>query len=99
MKQYEIVYTEESVENLNQVFRFIHDDCAAPATARIYMEELKAEVERLRISAGAVSPSLRLTEQMGFEVRRLNYKKMAVLFSVVSDKVIILRILPQSMLK
>ena len=99
MKQYEIVYTEESVENLNQVFRFIHDDCAAPATARIYMEELKAEVERLRVSAGVFAPNMRLTDQMGFEVRRLNYKKMAVLYSIEGNKVIILRIIPQSLLK
>ena len=99
MKQYEIVYTEESVENLNQVFRYIHDDCAAPATARIYMEELKAEVERLRVCAGVFSPNLRLTEQIGFEVRRLNYKKMAVLYSIVDNRVIVRSILPQSLLK
>lgn len=99
MKQYEIVYTEESVENLNLVFRFIHDDCAAPATARIYMEELKAEVERLIISAGTFAPNLRLTNQMGFEVSRLNYKKMTVLFSIDGGKVIIHRIIPQSMIK
>lgn len=99
MKQYEIVYTEESVENLNQVFRFIHDECAAPATARIYMQDLRAEVERLKVSAGVFAPDLRLTEQVGFEVRRLNYKKMAVLFSIEGNKVVVFRILPQCLLK
>lgn len=98
MKQYQIKYTTQSTEDMEVMFKFISKECSAPLTARRYMEGIKAEIDRLEVSAEAIAEEQELSRQMGFKVRRTHYKKVAIIYSVEDDTVYIHRIMPQSMI-
>ena len=97
MKKYQIQYTFQSAEDMENTFEYIARECFAPLTALRYMEGIKKEVDRLEISAGAIAIDEELSQEYGFEVRRTHYKKVAIIFSVEEEMVYIHHIMPQGM--
>jgi plasmid stabilization system protein ParE len=93
----EIIYLEQAQEDIAQLNDYIENRCLAPVTAFRYIEGLRGRIHWLRNNADIFPVVPELSFIMGFSIRRLNYEKMTVLYSIEEDVVYIHRIIPQSM--
>ena len=94
----EIEYREQAKEDIKNLNDYIENQCHAPLTALRYIEGLRGRIQWLRNNAEIFPVIPELSFAMGYPIRRLNYEKMAILYTVEEDVVNIHRILPQSMI-
>ena len=97
MKKYNIKLTEEAKQERKSLAYFIKEEVHAPLTAKRYMLDLEKEIKKLENSAGALAVDEDLSRQLGIEVRRTNYKNMAIIFSVDEENAYVHHIIPQKM--
>jgi hypothetical protein len=95
MKLYDIVYSKDAdndLQNLSDVIMFKYK---APLTAVHYLNGLQKEIKRLSVLADALPyysrPQL---QKYGQNTKRINYKKMAIIFAIYGPIVYIHRIIP-----
>lgn len=93
----DIEYMEAAKVDIVRLNDFIENRCKAPLTAFRYLEGLEGRIQWLRGNADLFPIEPELTFSMGIEIRRLNYEKMAILYSIDGDMVNIQRIIPQNM--
>ncbi len=89
--------TEEAKQDRKSLARFIKEEVHAPLTVKRYMFGLEEEIKKLENSAGSLAVDEELSRQIGIEVRRTNYKNMAIIFSVEGGKAYVHHIIPQKM--
>jgi plasmid stabilization system protein ParE len=97
MRKYDVMLTEEAKQDRKSLARFIKEEVHAPLTAKRYMLGLEEEIKKLENSAGSLAVDEELSRQIGIEVRRTNYKNMAIIFSVEGEKAYVHHIIPQKM--
>ena len=97
MKKYDVKLTEQAKQDRKSLARFIREEAHAPLTAKRYMLGLKEEIKKLENSAGVLAVDEDLSRRFGIEVRRTNYKNVAVIYSVDGETVYVHRIIPQKM--
>ena len=56
-------------------------------------------MQALSVGADAIQIDDELSAQYGIEIRRVNYKEMAILYSIEDNMVYVHRIMPQSLIK
>ena len=93
----EVKFTEKAFEDLYELDYTIRYNFQAPLTAERYLTGLKQEIQKLSRSADLSVVQSKLSQKYGIEIRRVNYKEMAILYSIEEDVVIIQRIIPQNM--
>ncbi|MFZ4726218.1 MAG: hypothetical protein ACOYMD_12310, partial [Paludibacter sp.] len=73
----------------------------APITAKKYTTELIKEIYKLRITAESISicSQKSILSTFGYNARRINYKKMAIIYTIFSEIVVIETIIPQANIK
>jgi len=98
MRKYEVKLTEEAKQDRKSLARFIKEEVHAPLTAKRYMLGLEEEIKKLENSAGSLAIDENLSRQLGIEVRRTNYKNMAIIFSVEGEMAYVHHIIPQKMI-
>lgn len=76
---------------------YIGMDCKAPQTAKSYIDALYVRIKWLENNANIFPIIPELSLQMGFSIRRINFGKMAILYSVEDDIVYVHRVIPQSL--
>lgn len=86
MKYFDIVYSQEAdidLQNLSEVIMYKYN---APLTAVLYLNGLQKEIKRLSFLADAFPyysrPQL---QKYGQNTKRMNYKKMAIIFAIYSN--------------
>jgi plasmid stabilization system protein ParE len=99
MKAYKIIFSEEANQDIQKLFDFIHLTYRAPLTAKRYVNGLFATIDLLSHS----SHSYPIQHQKsflkyGFDVRRISYKKMVIIFTMHHDIVFIHRIMASSLI-
>jgi len=100
MKNYQVVITEQAREDLTELARVIREEYKSPLTAVRYLRNLSKEIKNLKKSAESYSVQRRkYFNQFGTNVRRLNYKKMTVVYSVIDDTVYVLSVIPSATIK
>jgi len=97
MKKYTVKLTEEAKQERKSLARFIKEEVHAPLTAKRYLLGLEEEIKKLEYSAGSLAVDEDLSRQFGIEVRRTNYKNMAIIFSVEEETAYVHHIIPQKM--
>jgi len=99
-----IFYSELAEKDIDSLFHFITEEYKSPLTAAKYVQGIYDEIGKLSTQAHIhkieITPFYR---QFGFAVRRINYKKMAILYSVIECNVLenfvwIYRIMPASLI-
>ena len=79
-----IFYAGPAEKDIDSLFCFITEECKSPLTAARYVQGIYDEINKLstqaRIHKIERAPFYR---QFGFAVRRVNYKKMAILYSII----------------
>jgi plasmid stabilization system protein ParE len=99
MRYFEVVTSDEAMEDANQVYDYICDQLFAPMTAALYYQRLIETMRKLRKNADSKAIDLRLSVLYGRPTRRVNYKRYAIVYFIEGNIVIIHRIMPQKMIK
>ena len=100
MTQRDVKMTDAALYDLFDLDYVIRQEYQAPLTAERYVTGLKKQIQRLSQVADLKVVQEDLSEEYGKEIRRDNYKEMAILFSIEDDeKVYVQRIIPQKMVK
>ena len=96
---YIIEFKESAKSDLNELEKFIVEDCHAPLTAKSKLEDLNNRLNWLEKYAELPAIDFNLSFQYGILVRTIPYgKKMTIVYTVEDNVAYILRIMPQSMI-
>lgn len=98
MGQFEISLTSKALSDVDKLRFAIVFKYRAPLTAKRYLKGLNETIRSLKIGADSIQIDEELSKQYGLDIRRINYKEMAILYTVEGEKVYILRIMPQSLI-
>lgn len=97
MNQFQILITEEAKHDIKQLSDVIKYQYKSPLTAFSYIQGLVDEINKLQLTAESYVIQTRKSFLIyGYNVRRINYKKMSILYSVSNYIVYIHRIVPSS---
>jgi len=97
MNKYTVVISEKAQQDLRDLSNIISLEYKSPATAVKYLREIYGEMGKLSTHAESYSiQALSYFSQYGFNVRRLNYKKMAIIYTVTNNTAYIKRVVPAS---
>lgn len=93
--KYTIRYSDEAIEDFKNISSLIAHEFGMPQTAFNYLKGLKEKIKTLERSPGicAVSVNKYIMVNYGLNVRRLNYKKVSVIYTIKGGNVWILRVL------
>lgn len=98
MARFTVVVTAKAQSDLYNLRDAIVNYYKAPLTAKRYLEDLNRSMQWLANGADYFPSVPELYYTFGFEVHRLNFKKMAILYSIEDEIVYIHRIIPQNMI-
>jgi len=98
MRQFEISLTSKALSDVDKLRFAIVFKYRAPLTAKRYLKGLNDTIQSLKVGADSFQIDTNVSALYGLEIRRVNYKEMAILYSVEDDIVYIHRIMPQSMI-
>jgi hypothetical protein len=95
MRHFNVIISETANEDIKQLSYTIKFQYKAPVTSFKYVQGLIDEIKRLSRSAESYSIQTRKSlQQYGPYPRRVNYKKMAIIYNVINDVVYIRRVIP-----
>ena len=97
MKRFAIYLSGKAQSDVDKLRYAIVFKFRAPLTAKRYLQGLNKKMQSLEIGADAIQVEEELSKQYGFEIRRINYKEMAILYTIEDSNVYIIRIMPQSL--
>ena len=97
MNKYSVVISEQAQQDLRDLSNAISFEYKSPLTAIKYLRGIYNEMRKLRLIAGLLpvqkSPYFM---QYGFNVKRLRYKKMTIIYKVIGNAVYVIRVVPSS---
>jgi plasmid stabilization system protein ParE len=92
--KYSIVYSDDSKDDLIDLFNVITFEYKSPVTAKRYIQGLKDTIFSLSKNAESFSIQTRKSlQQYGPSPRRLNYKRMTIIYNVINGIVYIRRVI------
>ena len=97
MTRFVVEITNKAKSDLLNLRDAIKETYRAPLTAQRYMADLNTKMQWLANGADYFPVVPELSYQYGYEIRRLNFKKMAILYYVEGDSVFVHRVIPQNM--
>lgn len=99
MTKYRIVYSSEANNDIVELTNIITYDYSAPLAAFRYAQGLKETIELLTKFPESYSLQTHTSlSRYGQNVRRINYKRMAIIYTIHGNIVYIHRIIPASMI-
>jgi len=101
MKKYNVFITSNAIEDIEDVFNYIALTFKAPLTAKRFRDGLYREIIGLSVYAGAISVSHNKSIQdlYGLGARRINYKKLAIIYIIDGNDVFVERIIRAEAIK
>jgi hypothetical protein len=95
MKKYTIIITEKAKADMQVFYNYIFYEYKQSLTALHNRIELRKTIQKLSVYAGfiAVSRSAYIQSLCGPGARRVNYKKMAIIYVIHNDYVFIQRVI------
>jgi len=99
MKKYRISISPVAFDDIQDLYYAIVLEYKSPLTAKRYVAGLYAEIKSLEKTAEMfVIRDDRSLLQYGYNVRRINYKKMAVIYTINGSDVYVHRVIASSMI-
>ena len=97
MNKYTVIISEQAQQDLRDLSNTITFEYKSPVTAIKYLKGIYAQMRKLNSSAETyVAQTHKYFSQYGLTARRLNYKKMTIIYTVNNRKVYIQRVVPSS---
>lgn len=97
--KYQLRYSDTALEDIRELRFVIRDIYKAPNTAIRYVQGLYNEI--LSLQTGPEYPPIQTSPfflRYGTNARRINYKKMAIIYTVHGNIVYIHRIIPANLI-
>ena len=99
MKYYNLLILPEAQEDLREYIRYIREVYHSPNDALKHYEKIMEKMDLLKIMAESISvDKSRSLMKFGINVRRVNYKKMTIIYTVHGQTIYIRRIIAASMI-
>ena len=99
MNEFRIIFSEETKSDIQDLFNYIELNFKAPLTAKNYILGLFSTIDLLTHSADSYPiQNHKSFLKYGLFVRRLNYKKMVIIFTLHNDIAFIHRIIPRALI-
>jgi toxin ParE1/3/4 len=99
MISYKIVYSETAINDLRNLADYIIYTCKAPLTSKEYAQGIVKTINGLSSIADSLPLYNRKSlTQYGFNVRRINYKKIIIIYTIHGNIVLIQRIISGSLI-
>jgi plasmid stabilization system protein ParE len=100
MKVYSVEFTQDAREDFKRLLYVIAAKYKAPLTAKKYTTELIAEINNLTCYAESIPEcnQTSIIKKYGINIRRVNYKKMAIIYTVIYELIVIEAIIPQAII-
>ena len=96
---FRILYSREASQDLNNLFQTIIVNYQAPETAYRYTQEIIDTIKSIAKAPEIYAIQTRKSlQKYGYNVRRVNYKKMAIIYTVYNNVVLIHRIVPSALI-
>jgi len=97
MVRFVIVFSEDAKNDIQKLSDIIMYQYKAPKTAFDYIQGLLDEIKSLGTNAEIYTiQKSSYFNQYGFNIRRLNYKKMVVIYTIINTTAYIKRVVPSS---
>jgi len=94
MKSYTIRISTQADIDIQNLNFYISEICKSPITAKQYIEGLFNHIKSLSHSAESYPiPTAKTISQYGYNTRRINYKKMTIVYTVHGNTVLINRVI------
>jgi hypothetical protein len=95
MNHYSVRTTIQADIDIEGIHYFIFQTCKSPLTSKRFIEGIFQEILSLTYLAESFPVSTsRSILQYGFNARRINFKKMAIIYTVHDKTVLIQRVIP-----
>ena len=100
MKKYTIIISEAAKTDIENFFHHICDVYKQPLTAIHNRKGLYDTIKQLSVSAGSIVEIQNdfIQSHFGANARRINYKRMAIIFVIVGHYVFIKRVIASSLI-
>jgi len=100
MRKYVVRITATALQDIENVHDYIAYELFEPITADKYIRGIYDAIKHLSFYGAsiAVSESNFLLSKYGLAVRNVNYKKMAIIYTVENNEIIIQRIMPAALI-
>jgi len=97
----EILYSDQAARDMDSVYEYIAHELLSPDTAVSYFNGILDIIDELKITGNmlAYSQNTFLTSQYGADIRTITYKKMTIIYKVIQQYVIILRVMAGSLIR
>jgi len=94
MKSFTIRISKQADLDIENLHLYIFEICKSPITSKRYVEGIFNKIKSLTHSAESYPiSSFKSILQYGYNARRINYKKMAIIYTVHQKTVLIHRII------
>lgn len=94
MKSYTIRISKQADIDIENLHIYIFEVCKSPITSKRFVEGLFNKIKSLTHSAESYPiSSIKSVIQYGYNARRINYKKMAIIYTVHQKTVLIHRVI------
>lgn len=98
-KKFRVFITKEAQADIDNLFNFIVTEYKTEQTANNYIDGLVIAIQELGYNGDIYriqkSPFF---EKFGTQIRRVNYKKMTIIYSIFVQTLYVRRILPASLI-
>ena len=97
MNKYHVVISEKAQMDLRDLSHAISFEYKSPLTAIKYLRGIYDEIKKLRLIAGFLpNQKSAYFRQYGLNIRRLKYKKMTIIYTLIDNTAYILRVVPSA---
>ena len=100
MRKYLVKITDIALQDIENVHDYIAYELLEPITADKYIRGIYDAIKHLSLYGASVAVSERdsLLSQYGLTVRNINYKKMAIVYTVGNGEITIQRIMAAALI-
>jgi len=99
MKDYAIRISIQADIDIENLHFYIFENCKSPITAKHYIEGIYYRIKSLSHSAESFPISTQKSIlQYGYNARRINYKKMAIVYTVHGKTVLVHRVISATLI-
>jgi hypothetical protein len=101
MKKYHVVLSKEAHIDARRLLHYISTVYKSPLTAIRYMAGVDKAIQKLSVYAGSIAVIRNdfIQSLYGPDARRINYKKVAIIFVIRGNTVCIKRVMAASLIR
>ena len=101
LPEYRVIISPEAVDDIEDVYGYIAFEIMHPLTAERYREGILETIDQLATHADIFARSTNeyLRRRYGVDVRTVVYKKMTIIYNIISDVVYVRRVMAGSLIR